>query len=216
MDATLKLWLVVVAVGLLNYLSRLSFIALFARRQVPALLARAFRYVPAAMLTALVVPMLVAAPGASQWTALPKVVAAIIAGVVAFALPLHVIATMYARLPETLPRQYAAMTAHPELVRGDGDLDTEAMRAIPGCVAKGGAEGLQCFGLQREGIGIAIRVDDGNPRAGAPAALAVLRDVLSWATPPPGLAALAEPVLPNSVGDPVVQLRAEVTLERAP
>ena len=84
MDATLKLWLVVVAVGLLNYLSRLSFIALFARRQVPALLARAFRYVPAAMLTALVVPMLVAAPGASQWTALPKVVAAIIAGVVAF------------------------------------------------------------------------------------------------------------------------------------
>jgi L-asparaginase len=136
-------------------------------------------------------------------------------GVVAFALPLRVIATMYARLPETLPRQYAAMTAHPELVRGDGDLDTEAMRAISGCVAKGGAEGLQCFGLQGEGIGIAIRVDDGNSRACAPAALAVLRDVLRWAAPPPGLAALAEPVLPNSVGDPVVQLRAEVALEHS-
>ena len=51
-------------------------------------------------------------------------------GVVAFALPLRVIATMYARLAERLPRQFAAMTAHPELVRGDGDLDTEAMRAI--------------------------------------------------------------------------------------
>jgi L-asparaginase len=134
-------------------------------------------------------------------------------GVVAFALPLRVIATMYARLPDSLPRQYSAMTTHPELVRGDGDLDTEAMRAIPGCVAKGGAEGLSCLGLPREGLGIAIRVDDGNSRASAPAALAVLRSVLSWDAPPPGLAALTEPVLSNSVGDPVVQLHAEVALE---
>ena len=107
-------------------------------------------------------------------------------GVVAFALPLHVIARMYARLPETLPRQYAAMTAHPELVRGDGDLDTEVMRAIPGCVAKGGAEGLSCFGLPREGLGIAIRVDDGNSRASSPAALAVLRERLEMGRGSPG------------------------------
>ena len=51
MDATLKLWSVVAIVGVLNYLSRLSFIAFFARRHVPPLLVRAFRYVPAAMLT---------------------------------------------------------------------------------------------------------------------------------------------------------------------
>jgi len=37
MDATLKLWSVVLIVGALNYLSRLSFIALFARRSVPPL-----------------------------------------------------------------------------------------------------------------------------------------------------------------------------------
>jgi L-asparaginase II len=133
-------------------------------------------------------------------------------GVVAFALPLRVIATMYARLPDVQPRQYAAMTTHPELVRGDGELDTEAMRAIPGCVAKGGAEGLSCFGLPHEGLGIAIRVDDGNSRASAPAALAVLRQVLDWDAPPAGLKALAEPVLPNTVGDPVVQLHAEIPL----
>ena len=133
-------------------------------------------------------------------------------GVVAFALPLRVIARMYARLPGTLPRQYAAMTAHPELVRGDGDLDTEAMRAIPGCVAKGGAEGLSCIGLPGEGIGIAIRIDDGNARASAPAALAVLGGLLGWDAPPAVLAQLAEPVLPNSVGDPVLRLRAGVTL----
>ncbi len=84
MDATLKLWSVVLLVGALNYLSRLSFIALFARRSVPPLLARAFRYVPAAMLTALVVPMVVAAPGGAWLPAWPKIAAALTAGIVAF------------------------------------------------------------------------------------------------------------------------------------
>jgi L-asparaginase II len=133
-------------------------------------------------------------------------------GVVAFALPLRVIATMYARLAERLPRQFAAMTAHPELVRGDGDLDTEAMRAIPGCVSKGGAEALSCMGLTAEGIGVAVRIDDGNARASAPAALAVLGQLLSWDAPPADLRALSEPVLANTVGDPVVRLHARVEL----
>jgi branched-subunit amino acid transport protein len=84
MDATLKLWSLVVIVGALNYLSRLSFIAVFARRRVPPLLVRAFRYVPAAMLTALVLPMIVAAP-VDGWTpAMPKIAAALVAGAVAF------------------------------------------------------------------------------------------------------------------------------------
>jgi L-asparaginase len=133
-------------------------------------------------------------------------------GVVAFALPLRVIATMYARLPQALPRQFTAMTTHPELVRADGDLDTEAMRAIPGCVSKGGAEALSCIGLRDQGIGIAVRIDDGNPRASAPAAIAVLAQVLGWDAPPAGLAPLAEPVLANTAGDPVVRIAAAVAL----
>ena len=60
MEGTLKLWIVILAVGALNYASRLSFIAFFARRTMPPLLARALRYVPAAMLAALIVPMIVA------------------------------------------------------------------------------------------------------------------------------------------------------------
>jgi branched-subunit amino acid transport protein len=83
MDGALKLWAVVVIVGALNYLSRLSFIAIFARRHVPALLARAFRYVPAAMLTALVLPMIV--PGEHASASAPKVIAAVVAGGIAFA-----------------------------------------------------------------------------------------------------------------------------------
>ena len=85
MDAAVKLWIVIAIVGVLNYLSRLSFIAIFARRHVPPLLGRAFRYVPAAMLTALVLPMVVAsAPGDPASASMPRIVAALAAGVVAF------------------------------------------------------------------------------------------------------------------------------------
>jgi branched-subunit amino acid transport protein len=85
MDATLKIWIVIFAVGLLNYLSRLSFIAMFARRSMPPLLARALKFVPAAMLTALILPMIVTDPGAGNAMAFnPKIAAAVIAGVVAF------------------------------------------------------------------------------------------------------------------------------------
>ena len=86
MDATLKLWAVIFLVGALNYLSRLSFIAVFARRRMPPSLERALKYVPAAMLTALIVPMIVAEPAAGHaMTFNPKVLAAAIAGVVAYA-----------------------------------------------------------------------------------------------------------------------------------
>ena len=84
MDGALKLGLVVAIVGALNCLSRLSFIAIFARRRVPPLLVRAFRYVPAAKLTALVLPMVVGAPLAPIAATWPKACAAILAGVVAF------------------------------------------------------------------------------------------------------------------------------------
>lgn len=84
MEGTLKLWAVILAVGALNYASRLSFIAFFARRRVPPLLARALRFVPAAMLTALVVPMVVVHAGAVD-PMHPRVPAALVALVVAFA-----------------------------------------------------------------------------------------------------------------------------------
>ncbi len=89
MDTTLKLWTVIVVVGVLNYLSRLSFIALFARRRMPPTLERALKYVPAAMLTALILPMIVVAPAVGAMVAHPlevnpKIVAALIAGIVAY------------------------------------------------------------------------------------------------------------------------------------
>jgi L-asparaginase II len=119
---------------------------------------------------------------------------------------------MYARLPEELPRQFAAMRAHPELVRGDGDLDTELMRAVPGAVAKGGAEALAAVGIAGEGIGVAVRVEDGGYRAIDPVLVETLRQVLGWDAVPGALEAFAEPVVPNFVGDRVVRLTARVEL----
>jgi branched-subunit amino acid transport protein len=84
MASALTLWTVIVVVGALNYLSRLSSIAFFARRAMPPVLARALKYVPAAMLTALVLPMIVSAPSLHSIVT-PRVIAALIAGAIGFA-----------------------------------------------------------------------------------------------------------------------------------
>ena len=83
MEGALKLWAIILVVGALNYASRLSFIAIFSRRSMPPLLARALRFVPAAMLTALIVPMVVTPAGALD-PAGPRVAAALVAAAVAF------------------------------------------------------------------------------------------------------------------------------------
>lgn len=81
----MKLWVVIVSVGLLNYCSRLSFIAFFANRAMPPLMARALKFVPAAMLTALIVPMIVAAPSPAAGVQIDaRLPAAIVAAVVAY------------------------------------------------------------------------------------------------------------------------------------
>jgi branched-subunit amino acid transport protein len=86
MSATLTFWTVVVAAGAVTYFSRLSFIALFARRAMPTLLVRALRYVPAAMLTSIVVPAiaLTGAPGAGLAVDPAKLIAAIAAALIAW------------------------------------------------------------------------------------------------------------------------------------
>ena len=85
MDGALKLWTVIVVVGALNYLSRLSFIAFFASREMPPMLAHALKFVPAAMLTALVLPMVLVPSAAGVLAGVnPRVLAAIVAAVVAF------------------------------------------------------------------------------------------------------------------------------------
>jgi len=85
LDGALKLWIVIVVVGALNYLSRLSFIAFFSSREMPPLLVRALKFVPAAMLTALVIPMVLSPSVAGTLQGVnPRIPAAIFAAGVAF------------------------------------------------------------------------------------------------------------------------------------
>jgi L-asparaginase II len=91
-------------------------------------------------------------------------------GVVTFALPLARMAHAFARLRglEGGGDVAAAMAAHPELVRGPGAPDTRLMQLLPGWVAKGGAEGVLCA-ASPDGLGLALKVEDGASRAAGPA-----------------------------------------------
>ena len=54
------------------------------------------------------------------------------------------------------------MLSHPDLVAGEGRFDTELMsRSYGQVLSKGGAEGVQCLSRIGEGLGVAIKVEDG-------------------------------------------------------
>jgi L-asparaginase II len=117
-------------------------------------------------------------------------------GVVAFGVPLRRAALGFSRLEEVDggERIAAAMRANPALVGGEGATDSELMRAQPGAVAKGGAEGLMCV-LAPDGTGLALKVVDGSSRALRPALAAFGADF--------GLALpeFAEVTVPNAHGE---------------
>jgi L-asparaginase II len=92
-------------------------------------------------------------------------------GVVTFAMPLQAMAAAFTQVEEPVS---GAMREHPELIRGPGAPDTELMRSHDGWTAKGGAEGLLCAAAA-DGLGLALKVEDGNARALPPALRAFLR-----------------------------------------
>jgi L-asparaginase II len=124
-------------------------------------------------------------------------------GVVTFALPLASMARAFVRL-ETLEggeRIAAAIRARPELIRGERAADTMLMRALPGWIAKGGAEGLMCAAGQ--GLGVALKAEDGAARALRPA-LAAFLGRLGHDLPPELRVVSVE----NSRGEPVGEIVA--------
>ena len=69
---------------------------------------------------------------------------------------------------------YSAMTAHPEMVGGDGRDVTEFMQHVPGLMAKDGAEGVYAAALP-DGRAVALKVADGGNRARPAVMVAALR-----------------------------------------
>jgi L-asparaginase II len=105
---------------------------------------------------------------------------------VTFGLPLSAMALAWASFgageEPAAVRLRAAMTKHPDLVAGTGRLCTELMAALPGRVlAKVGAAGIYCAALPALGLGIALKVADGDSEVSPLALLAVLAAVLERA-----------------------------------
>lgn len=159
----------------------------------------------------------------STWSAVP--VAQIGLGTdgcttVCFGLPLRHMALAYARLgvaTEAAPRAVReAMLARPDLVAGSGRFCTDLMRAMPGqVIAKVGADGIYCACLPDAGLGMALKVEDGNGQAAPLALLALLRQVTERVQAGAGMrvpVARLEPweamSITNTRGEPVGELRA--------
>jgi L-asparaginase II len=78
--------------------------------------------------------------------------------------------------PEGSPERAVAdaARAHPWYVAGTGRTDTELMRAVPGLLAKGGADGVEVAAVPGLGA-VALKLDDGGDRGREPALMAALR-----------------------------------------
>lgn len=104
-----------------------------------------------------------------------------------YAMPLKKLAHLYAQLAQeredprygnVLQTLYRAMTTHPELVSGTGRSDLAFMETASGdWVAKAGADGVQAIGVRSAGLGIAVKIADGNMRAVYTAAVSVLHQL---------------------------------------
>lgn len=147
-------------------------------------------------------------------------------GVPVFGLPVYNMALAWARLarPEVLDAAHAnaaqritkAMTACPMLVAGTGRLCTGLMTHLNGrLVAKSGAEGVYCAGILEQGIGIAVKMEDGNGRANGPAIIDTLRQMgFLTAADLANLKEFHNPTTYNHRRDIVGESRAAFTLQQ--
>ncbi len=145
-------------------------------------------------------------------------------GVPVHGMPLSRMATLYARLAHPSEEEWGdldaharravgAMLAEPYLVAGRSRVDTAVMEATRTIAVKAGAEGLLCGALTDRGVGIAVKVADGSPRADDPAFIHAL--VRLGAIDQGVAEALREHARPPVLGggEPVGELVADFELE---
>jgi len=110
----------------------------------------------------------------------------------------------------------AAMRAHPEMVAGEGLMDTILMRAVPGLLAKVGADGIHAMSWAGPDgpVGVALKIMDGDVgRARTAAVLEVLAALGALpGGPPPELAESL--TVRNHRGLEVGRVKAVFRLER--
>lgn len=146
-------------------------------------------------------------------------------GVVTYALPLNALAGAYAKLvgaakrdsESAAARVTGAMTGNPYFVGGTGRLVTQIMEASGGRIlAKDGAEGVMCLADRERCLGLALKVEDGQKRAVAPAAVEFLAQTELLAEGE--LSALDDHhvgTVENTLGEIVAEVRANYLIERS-
>ena len=73
-----------------------------------------------------------------------------------------------------------AMISNPIMISDNNKFDTEIIEGSHGqVISKGGAEGIQCLCKVNEGIGLALKVEDGSRRAKHAVSLHLLKQ-LEW------------------------------------
>ena len=96
------------------------------------------------------------------------------------------------RRAEAAARICRAWGAHPALIDGPGRTDSRLIGALGGAVlVKRGAEAVYCATVPEAGLGLALKIADGQTRAAAPALIAILCHL---GLAPPAAAAALEPV----------------------
>jgi L-asparaginase II len=141
-----------------------------------------------------------------------------------FVLPLDKAAWMFAQLanPASAPEKYQeglgaafhAMKTYPEMVAGEGEIDTVLMQQIPGLVCKQGADGYYGISLRetKHGpLGVVLKVEDGSTAAREPAVIRVL-ELLS-VLPEDNTLPWKRPIIRNHRNIETGYLESEINLE---
>ncbi|HEY0821573.1 MAG TPA: asparaginase, partial [Rhizobacter sp.] len=144
-----------------------------------------------------------------------------------YAIPLRRLALAFARVgtgvglsPEhaqAARRLRAAIAREPFMLAGTGRFDTRVTQQLGERVClKVGAEGVYCAALPELGLGVAIKMDDGNNARAAEVAMASAIEALLPLAPGDAsfMRSLSEPLLSNWAGTPVGQLEPTETLRR--
>lgn len=111
-----------------------------------------------------------------------------------------------------------AIASAPQMVAGSGRFDSRVMAVLgERLCCKVGAEGVYCAALPERGLGVAVKMDDGNTARAVEVAMAALTEAL---LPLQGeaatlLASLSEVQLKNWNGIEVGRLRASAALRRS-
>jgi L-asparaginase II len=144
-------------------------------------------------------------------------------GAAVFGLSLDRMARAYARFGaavqrgEEIPSRIAtAMGTYPFLVGGTDRIDSVIIEETDGRVlAKVGAEGVHSAVILDSGIGLALKVEDGNARAQQPALIRLLQELDALPDPlPPRLEDFLRRPVKNSRGDVVGETKMKVSPAR--